>query len=81
MFNPDRRVQFGAKPLKTMLIITLFLMGQEAPTQQAADMKDLKQCEVEAHKFMLHQFPDEVQKRIIFRSAACAVGTPPGKDT
>ncbi len=79
MFNPDRPVQFGANPLKTILVITLLLMGQEKPTQNAAEMKDLKQCEVEAHKFMVHKFPDEVQNRITFRSAACAFGMP-GKD-
>ncbi len=67
--------------MKTILIITLLLMGQQdKPTQQALDMKDLKQCETEAHKFMTHKFPDEVQSRIVFRSAACAFGLP-GKDT
>ena len=66
--------------MKTILIITLMLMGQEKPTQQALDMKDLKQCESEAHSFMTHKFPAEVQSRITFRSAACAL-TLPGKDT
>ena len=66
--------------MKTILIGTLMLMGQEKPAQQAGEQKDLKTCEVEAHKFMLHKFPDEGNSRIVFRSAACALGLP-GKDT
>ncbi len=66
--------------MKTILIVTLMLLGQEKPAQQAGEVKDLKTCEVEAHKFMLHKFPDEVQSKIMFRSAACALAIP-GKDT
>jgi hypothetical protein len=64
--------------VKVILIVTLMLMGQEKPAQRAAEIKDLKTCEVEAHKFMTHKFPDEVGK-IVFRSAACAYALP-GKD-
>ncbi len=66
--------------MKTILIVTLLFLGQEKPTQQAGEMADLKTCEVEAHEFMTHQFADEVQSKIVFRSAACAL-TLPGKGT
>ena len=66
--------------MKVLLIVTLMLMGQEKPAQQAGEMKDLKTCEVEAHKFMTHKFADEVQGKITLRSAACVYATP-GKDT
>ncbi len=66
--------------MKTILIVTLMLMGQEKPAQQAGEQKDLKTCEVEAHKFMTHKFPDEVNSKIVFRSAACALAVP-GQDT
>ena len=66
--------------MKVILIVTLMLLGQEKPAQQAGEMKDLKTCEVEAHKFMTHKFAEEVQSKITFRSAACAY-TIPGKDT
>ena len=66
--------------MKVILIVTLMLLGQEKPAQQAGEMKDLKTCEVEAHKFMTHKFAEEVQSKIAFRSAACAY-TIPGKDT
>ncbi len=65
---------------KIMLIVTLVLMGQEKPLQQAGEQKDLKTCESEAHKFLTHKFADEVQSRVVFRSAACAIGMP-GHDT
>ncbi len=65
--------------MKVLLIVTLMLMGQEKPTQNAMEMKDLKQCEIQAHGFMTHKFPAEVQDRITFRSAACAFSLP-GKD-
>lgn len=65
--------------MKVLLIVTLMLMGQEKPAQQAGEMKDLKTCEVEAHKFMTHKFADEVQSKIKFRSAACAFSLP-GQD-
>ncbi len=62
--------------MKTILIVTLLLMGQEKPAQQAGELKDLKTCEVEAHKFMTHKFPDEISSKIVFRSAACALALP-----
>ena len=65
--------------MKIILIVTLMLMGQEKPAQRGEEMKDLKTCEVEAHKFMTHKFADDVQARIVFRSAACAFAMP-GKD-
>ncbi len=66
--------------MKVILIVTLMIMGQEKPTQNAMEMKDLKQCEIQAHGFMTHKFPDEVQSKIKFRSAACAFAMP-GQDT
>ena len=65
---------------KVILIVTLMLMGQEKPAQNAKEETTLKQCEIEAHQFMTHKFPDEINSRIVFRSAACAL-TIPGKDT
>ena len=62
--------------MKVILIVTLMFMGQEKPTQQGGEMKDLKTCEIKAHKFMTHKFADEVQSRITFRSAACAFALP-----
>ncbi len=66
--------------MKTILIVTLMLMGQEKPTQNAKEETTLQECEIEAHGFMTHEFPVEVQSRITFRSAACAQALP-GKDT
>ncbi len=65
--------------MKVVLIVTLMIMGQDKPTQQAGELPDLATCEVEAHHFMTHEFPAEVQSKIVFRSAACAIGLP-GKD-
>ncbi len=67
--------------MKTILVVTLMLMGQERPVQNTAEMKDLAQCEVQAHEFMTHKFADDVQGKITFRSAACAAVPPDGKDT
>ncbi len=62
--------------MKTVLIVTLLFLGQEKPTQQAGELPDLATCEVEAHGFMTHKFADEVESKIVFRSAACALALP-----
>ncbi len=67
--------------MKTVLIVTLMIMGQEKPTQNAMEMTTLEVCETEAHQFMTHKFADEVQSKIVFRSAACAQAQSAGKDT
>ncbi len=58
--------------MKTILVVTLMLLGQEKPTQNTAEMTNLKVCEGEAHGYMTHKFPAEVERKIVFRSAACA---------
>lgn len=62
--------------MKIILVVTLLLLGQEKPAQQAGEMKDLKTCEAEAHKFMTHKFTKEMEDRIKFRSAACGFTYP-----
>ena len=65
--------------MKVILIVTLMLMGQEKPAQNVKEETTLKQCEIEAHQFMTHEFPKEMKSKIVFRSAACALALP-GKD-
>ena len=62
--------------MKIILVVTLLLLGQEKPAQQAGEMKDLKTCEAEAHKFLTHKFAKEVEDKIKFRSAACGFVIP-----
>ncbi len=66
--------------MTVILIVTFILLGSDKPTMQKGEMPDLQTCEVEAHKFMVHEFVEDVQNRIIFRSAACAMALP-GKPT
>ena len=62
--------------MKIILIVTLLFLNQDKPAQQAGEMKDLKTCEIEAHKFMTHKFAKEVEEKIKFRSAACGFAYP-----
>ncbi len=59
--------------MKTVLIVTLMFAGQPHPQQHVEPMNDLQTCETQAHEFLTHKFADEVQKKLVFRSAACAL--------
>ena len=62
--------------MKIILLLTLALVGQDKPAQQAGEMKDLKTCEAEAHRFLTHKFPAEIESRVIMKSAACGFIAP-----
>ncbi len=59
--------------MKTVLIVTLMFAGAPHPTQHVEPMNDLATCEAQAHEFLTHKFVGEVQAKLVFRSAACAL--------
>lgn len=62
--------------MKVVLLLTLILVGQEKPAQQAVEMKDLKTCEAEVHRFLTHKLPDEVRSKLVVMGAGCNLVVP-----
>ncbi len=53
--------------MKIVLLLTLWVLGMQAPEQKTEDQPTMEACEARAHEFNIAKVPDDV----VLASAAC----------